>query len=98
MDDKRKRLKAYYKQSREIFAEWEERGYRYPPPRSVPMPEYLRGMMCEARTKATGNPCKQKATYANGRCKLHGGLSTGPRTSAGKKKSAQNGFKKKVST
>jgi len=32
---------------------------------------------------------------ANGRCKLHSGLSTGPRTKEGKQKSAQNGFKKR---
>lgn len=38
---------------------------------------------CGARTKA-GTPCKMKATYASGRCKLHGGLSTGPRTDEGK--------------
>jgi len=58
------------------------------------MPENLRDMRCGAKTKATGRPCKRKDIYANGRCKLHAGLSTGPRTEAGKKKSALNGFKK----
>jgi len=58
------------------------------------MSEYLRDKRCGARTKATGQPCKRKDVYANGRCKLHGGLSTGARTPEGKKKSALNGFKK----
>ena len=45
---------------------------------------------CGAKTRA-GTPCKQKAVYANGRCKFHGGLSTGPRTPEGKRRSALNG-------
>ncbi|MGV8856746.1 MAG: HGGxSTG domain-containing protein [Devosia sp.] len=38
---------------------------------------------CGARTRA-GTSCKLKAIYASGRCKLHGGCSTGPKTEAGK--------------
>ena len=49
---------------------------------------------CGAKAKSTGRPCRIKDIYANGRCKYHGGLSTGPKTEAGKKKSAGNGFKK----
>lgn len=37
---------------------------------------------CGAHTRA-GGPCRQPA-LANGRCRLHGGTSTGPRTEAGK--------------
>ncbi|MGE0416365.1 MAG: HGGxSTG domain-containing protein [Acetobacteraceae bacterium] len=37
---------------------------------------------CGARTRA-GTPCRQPA-MRNGRCRLHGGLSTGARTEAGK--------------
>ena len=37
---------------------------------------------CGARTRA-GDPCRQPA-LVNGRCRLHGGHSTGPRTDAGK--------------
>jgi len=48
---------------------------------------------CGARTRA-GTPCKRRDLYSNGRCRLHGGLSTGPRTEAGKKRAALNGFKK----
>src|SRR5215468_9691103 len=37
---------------------------------------------CGARSKRTGKPC-QGAAMPNGRCKLHGGKSTGPRTPEG---------------
>ena len=95
MDNKRKRFKAYNKQREEAFKQWCDDGYKSQyPPRYIPMPDDLKDLRCEARTKATGQPCKIKAIYSNGRCKLHGGLSTGPRTVDGKKHSAQNGFKK----
>ena len=44
---------------------------------------------CGAHARTTGKPCQAKA-LANGRCKLHGGLSTGPRTMEGKQKSLRN--------
>ena len=53
-------------------------------------PEELRGLTCGARTRA-GTPCKRRDLYRNGRCRLHGGLSTGPKTPEGKKWSSQNG-------
>ena len=34
---------------------------------------------CGAYARTTGNPCKAKA-LPNGRCKNHGGMSTGPKT------------------
>jgi hypothetical protein len=43
---------------------------------------------CGARTR-TGAPCKRRGTGAGGRCPNHGGLSTGPRTKAGRKRIAQ---------
>ncbi|NVN97329.1 hypothetical protein HXX01_03820 [Candidatus Nomurabacteria bacterium] len=48
-------------------------------------------MRCGARTRS-GTPCKRKDLCDNGRCKLHGGMSTGPRTEQGKKRSSQNGL------
>jgi hypothetical protein len=42
----------------------------------------------EARTRR-GTPCRCKA-LANGRCRLHRGLSTGPKTLRGKLKALQN--------
>jgi len=47
-------------------------------------------LRCGARGKRTGRPCPQKGIYSNGRCRWHGGLSTGPRTATGKARSAQN--------
>jgi len=48
-------------------------------------------LKCGARTRA-GTPCKKTNLYACGRCRLHGGLSTGPRTEAGKSVSRLNGL------
>ncbi len=58
-------------------------------------PDELCGMMCGAQNR-NKVPCKQRVLYANGRCKFHGGASTGPRTRKGKAKSAKNGFKSKA--
>jgi len=52
--------------------------------RHTPMP----GERCCATTRRK-TPCMCKA-LANGRCKLHGGLSTGPKTAEGKRNSAAN--------
>jgi hypothetical protein len=48
------------------------------------------GLMCCAKTRA-GHACKQRAVYSSGRCKFHGGMSTGPKTEAGKANSSRNG-------
>ncbi|MCK4870022.1 MAG: hypothetical protein KAS93_02820 [Gammaproteobacteria bacterium] len=44
---------------------------------------------CGAKTKRTGLPCRARA-LANGRCKYHGGLSTGPKTPEGKARALAN--------
>ena len=49
-----------------------------------PSGDYLRAPRCGARTRA-GCPCRQPA-MKNGRCRLHGGLSTGPRTQEGRRR------------
>ena len=38
---------------------------------------------CGAHARTTGAPCKAKA-LPSGRCKLHGGMSTGPKTLKGR--------------
>jgi hypothetical protein len=43
---------------------------------------------CEAYARSTGNPCQAKA-LTNGRCKNHGGLSTGPKTPEGRQAIAE---------
>ena len=41
---------------------------------------------CGAKTR-TGKPCKAPGNGRGGRCKMHGGASTGPRTAEGKARS-----------
>ena len=41
---------------------------------------------CGARRKSDGQACRQPG-MANGRCRMHGGLSTGPRTPEGLERS-----------
>jgi hypothetical protein len=43
---------------------------------------------CGAYARSTGSPCKAKA-MTNGRCKNHGGMSTGPKTQEGRQAIAQ---------
>ena len=40
------------------------------------------GQLCGAKTRR-GTPCQSSGCKRNGRCSLHGGRSTGPRTEAG---------------
>lgn len=85
-----KALKAYYKDSTECFNEWIAGGFKGKPRKSLPYPEFCRGMKCEAKTPS-GHPCKNDGTnWGNGRCKYHGGASTGPVTPDGKKKVSLN--------
>jgi hypothetical protein len=60
---------------------------------NMPFPDHLRELQCGAKTR-NGTPCKLRSLYTSGRCKFHGGLSTGARTAEGKKKVTLNGFKK----
>jgi hypothetical protein len=55
-----------------------------------PFPEECRGLTCGARNRR-GTPCKRIDINRGGRCKFHGGHSTGPRTAAGKAAAAANG-------
>src|SRR5947207_13145085 len=47
---------------------------------------------CGARSKRTGKPCRA-AAMPNGRCKLHGGKSTGARTAEGLERSRRANWK-----
>ncbi|MDO8904739.1 HGGxSTG domain-containing protein [Hydrogenophaga sp.] len=88
--EKRTRWRRYIEAHERIANEWALRGYAYPPPGFPVLPESLRGLCCGAKTRA-GTPCKLTAIFINGRCKLHGGLSTGPTSKAGKAVSRENG-------
>ena len=46
------------------------------------------GTRCLAKTRR-GTPCQNPAIKGPGRCKLHGGRSTGPRTPEGKARAAK---------
>ena len=45
------------------------------------------GQRCGAKTRR-GTPCQRPANKQNGRCRLHGGASSGPRTEQGRAKIA----------
>lgn len=53
------------------------------------VPAVFHHLICGARTRF-GTPCKRRDLYRSGRCRLHGGLSTGPKTREGKARSAIN--------
>lgn len=49
--------------------------------------------LCGAKARRNNHqPCRQPA-MKNGRCRMHGGKSTGPKTEEGKKKAAAANFK-----
>jgi hypothetical protein len=56
-----------------------------------PLPAYLRGLACGAKTRS-GAPCECRViSMRNGRCWAHGGASTGPTSLEGKATAAANG-------
>ena len=94
-DQKRISFKAYNKKLNEVIGE--HRGlfnFSSELPEVPVYPDECIGLTCGARTRA-GTPCKRKDLYESGRCRLHGGLSTGPTSEAGKKRSALNGLRPK---
>jgi hypothetical protein len=64
------------------------RSRRLPPLPYNPIPS---NEVCGARTKR-GTICQSRALYRSGRCKNHGGMSTGPRTAEGKARARLNGL------
>lgn len=70
-----------------------EHGVWLPPPALPTYPVYppeCEGMTCGAWGRQRQRACLSKEIYSNGRCRLHGGLSTGPKTAAGILASAAN--------
>ncbi|WP_353067634.1 HGGxSTG domain-containing protein [Tunturiibacter psychrotolerans] len=47
-------------------------------------------MVCGGRGRQSGHPCQSQEIYPNGRCKWHGGASTGPKTAEGRARSLSN--------
>lgn len=52
-------------------------------------PPYLVGLTCGAK-KRDGQLCRSTNLCANGRCKFHGGRSTGPRSAEGRARALAN--------
>jgi hypothetical protein len=65
-----------------------------PVPLWPPQPAEIVGLPCGARTRA-GAACRRKGMYPSGRCVLHGGRSTGPKTLKGKYRSMCNHLRRK---
>lgn len=109
LDRLRLKWRCYWQAQQARYAEWERlrdmlwqewrrnplaTRWREPPrPAHVPMPADLHLLICGARNRS-GMPCKRRDLYRSGRCKLHGGLSTGPKTDDGKARSARNALAK----
>lgn len=74
----RKRWKDYHKTNSALALGWFAAGMPHGQLSGLPFPPELRGLRCGAKTRA-GTPCKRRDLYASGRCRLHGGLSTGPK-------------------
>lgn len=87
-DERRKLWRKHFDESEQAWQPWlEGRLENYP--RCLPMPAILIGLTCGAQTRK-GTPCKRTDIFRSGRCKYHGGRSTGPKTEEGKMRSAQN--------
>ena len=56
------------------------------------MEDSLERSRCDARTRSD-NPCRKYPIAGKRRCRLHGGLSTGPRTAEGRARIAAAQFK-----
>ena len=96
-DQKRVLWRRYLEDHTRAFEAWVAAGYEPMRPAMPVFPEVCRGLACGAKTRA-GTPCKLTSIFINGRCKLHGGLSTGPPTKEGKARSACNGWAPKKRT
>lgn len=57
-----------------------------------PPGDFTKAPRCNAKAKSTQRPCRAPAMI-NGRCRLHGGCSTGPRTPEGLEKSRMANWK-----
>jgi hypothetical protein len=93
--EQRRRLRAWRQAHRRFAARWRAtHGDAIPTPVLPIIPADLVGLLCGAKTRA-GTPCRLPGLWPSGRCRLHGGRSTGPRTATGKQRSAANGLRPK---
>lgn len=93
--EKRRRHREYCEA---VYLAWDAYTNGSNPGMDIPeRPADLIDLECSAKTRS-GKPCKMKNLSLgwSGRCKFHGGDSTGPKTKKGKKRSALNGFQPKA--
>lgn len=90
-DKLRARLKEFYRRARQYDEKCCANRVPYSDREHPSLPADLVDLNCGATGKRSGKPCRCQAIYANGRCRFHGGLSTGPVSDAGKQASARNG-------
>jgi len=77
----------FHERERKRLRKWKRFGLG--PPHVRPLPEYAAGAICCGATPE--GPCtRTDLNEFNGRCPRHGGMSTGPVTSAGRAKVAAN--------
>ena len=93
-EDPQPELRQRYREYQRAWRAWEEdHSDLYPGhplrPRPPALPPECADLLCGATTRR-GTPCRRKDIGAGGRCKLHGGMSTGPRTKKGKRRAAKN--------
>lgn len=77
-EERRALHRRYWTASAAWSEAWEEQGYIGEPPPRPAFPEEIRGLTCGAKTRQ-GHPCKRTDLFVSGRCKFHGGMSTGPK-------------------
>lgn len=63
---------------------------RPPLPDLPEIPPQCIDMTCGGKGRRSGEPCKSREIFRNGRCKWHGGASTGPKTTEGSERSRTN--------
>lgn len=89
-DQKRVLWRRHAEEHTRAFDAWWAAGCVPSRPDLPRFPEVCRGLACGAKTRS-GTPCLLRSIFINGRCKLHGGMSTGPTTKRGKARAARNG-------
>ena len=86
-DGERQALLTFWHQERRRLRYWTR--HMCGPFFARPLPDRLRGVTCGAKTRS--GPCTHAPiSQRNGRCKAHGGLSTGPRSAQGKAQALAN--------
>ncbi|WP_371807616.1 HGGxSTG domain-containing protein [Arhodomonas sp. KWT] len=87
-DDERRRLWVQWHKARARWIRQCRENGAVPGPLPE-MPPEIRGLRCGVTTKA-GTPCRRRDLGAGGRCRLHGGRSTGPRSAEGRRRVTAN--------